>query len=92
MDGFACLGVDGMSNIRMEARPIALVSGRPVTAEAGTALVAVTGPEMVLFATLGAPVGELPAGHRHEEAFGALDDADVPDDDCVIDGNGTERL
>src|SRR5207247_9590014 len=80
LDDFAASGVDGMSDVGVELGPAVGAAGGTVFVEAAAALVAETGPQMVLAAALRAAIGQLAAGHGHERTLGAFDDLQVPDD------------
>ena len=63
----------------------------PVLVQRGAARSCRTAPAGGSCTRTSAPVGELPARHRHEHALRALDDLQVPDDEGVVEGDRAER-
>src|SRR5262249_10480457 len=92
LDDLAAGGVDRVGDVGVELDPAVGVAGRPVLVELAATLVAEASPQGVLRATTGAAVGELPVGHGHRRAPGALDDLQVPDHKGVVEGHRAERL
>src|SRR5262249_42439518 len=66
--------VDRVGDVGVEFGPAVVVAGGPVLVQVGAAVVAIARPQVVLGPAPWAPVGQLAAGHGHEEALGALND------------------
>src|SRR5204862_2141243 len=60
------------------------VASGPILVELMATLIAVTGSQMVLGATLRAAIGELAAGHGHERSLAAFDDLQIANDEHVV--------
>jgi hypothetical protein len=81
--------------VEFEAARVHLVAAEllgPVFIEAGAAVVAEAGAEMVFLRAPSASVGELSRRHREEEPAGAIDEFDVTDNKGLIERERAERL
>jgi hypothetical protein len=96
LDLLAALGIDRMGDIRMKLhsiRIIALPIGVPVSelevpivAQALATMIAISGPQVVLFVAGWAVVGDFSRGHGQKQAFISVDQLHVTDDKYVIEG------
>src|SRR5262245_7335645 len=87
---FAAGAVDRVGDVGVELGPAVVIAGGAVLVQVVAAAVAVAGAEVILGPAARAAVGELAAGHGHEQALGALDDFQVPDDEGVVEGDRAE--
>ncbi len=86
------VGVDGMRDVGVEFGASVVVLGGSVFLEVSAALVAVHGAQVVLRVALRATIGQLSAGHRHEGAFGALNDLQIPNHETGVECDRAEPL
>src|SRR4051812_43887940 len=83
----------GMAVAVAVAVPVAVaVLQVPALIEPAPAVVAVAGPQVVLFLARRAVVAQLARRHRQEQAVVPVDQLDVPDDEGVVERQRAERL
>src|SRR5262245_45905142 len=82
--------VDRVGDVRVELGPAVMIAWGPVLVQVVAAAIAVPGAEVILRTAPRAAVGQLPAGHGHEQALGALNDLQVADDEGVVESDGAE--
>ncbi len=84
-------GVNGVGEVGVQLGTTINVPRDPALAEFVSAAVAEPRPEVVLGAAVGAAVCQLAARHGDEDAPRPLDNLQVPNDERVVERNGTER-
>src|SRR4051794_12078274 len=81
-----------MGDIGVQLRPPFGVAEPAVFVEPRSALIAMTGAQVVLAATAAATIGQLAARHGDEGALGAFDDFEIADDEAVVKSDRTKGL